>query len=136
MPKLSIAVPTFESYGKGAEFLDDLLRTIEIQTFKDFEVVISDHSEDNEIFDKVGEFEDRIDFCYSKNKNDKGNGPANTNRAIDMCSGDIIKIMFQDDFFYDDEALQKIYDALSKGDEMWLLNGCNHTADHGNSFYF
>ncbi|MFZ9376538.1 MAG: glycosyl transferase, partial [Candidatus Fonsibacter ubiquis] len=77
-PKISIAIPTWETYGKGAEFLDDLLRTIEIQTFKDFEVVISDHSEDNQIFDKVGEFEDRIDFCYSKNRNDKGNGPANT----------------------------------------------------------
>ncbi|MFZ9740376.1 MAG: glycosyltransferase family 2 protein [Candidatus Nanopelagicaceae bacterium] len=135
-PKISIAIPTFESYGKGAEFLDDLLRTIEIQTFKDFEVVISDHSEDNEVFDKVGEFEDRINFCYSKNRNDRGNGPANTNRAIDMCSGDIIKIMFQDDFFYDDEALEKIYNALNKNDEMWLLNGCNHTADHGHSFYW
>jgi len=95
MTKISIAIPTWETYGRGAEFLDDLLRTIEIQTFKDFEVVISDHSEDNEIFDKIGEFEDRIEFCYSKNKNDKGNGPANTNRAIDMCSGDIIKVMFK-----------------------------------------
>lgn len=136
MPKISIAIPTWESYGKGAEFLDDLLRTIEIQTFKDFEVVISDHSEDNSIFDKVGEFEDRINFCYAKNKNDRGNGPANTNKAIDMCSGDIIKIMFQDDFFYDDEALEKIYDALYNSDNVWLLNGCNHTADHGHSFYW
>lgn len=135
-PKISIAIPTWETYGRGAEFLDDLLRTIEIQTFKDFEVCISDHSEDNEIFDKVGEFEDRINFCYSKNKKDKGNGPANTNRAVDMCSGDIIKIMFQDDFFYDDESLEKIYNSLYNSDKVWLLNGCNHTADHGNSFYW
>ena len=35
--------------------------------------------------------------------------PANTNKAISMCSGDIIKVMFQDDFFYDDEALEKIW---------------------------
>lgn len=41
MTKISIAIPTWETYGRGAEFLDDLLRTIEIQTFKDFEVVIS-----------------------------------------------------------------------------------------------
>ena len=42
--KMSIAVPTWESYGKGNEFLDDLFRTLEIQTFQDFEVVVSDHS--------------------------------------------------------------------------------------------
>lgn len=136
MTKISIAIPTWETYGRGAEFLDDLLRTIEIQTFKDFEVCISDHSEDNKISDKVREFEDRINFCYSKNKNDRGNGPANTNRAIDMCSGDIIKVMFQDDFFYDDEALEKIYNVLYNSEKVWLLNACNHTADHGNSFYW
>ena len=136
MTKISIAIPTWETYGRGAEFLDDLLRTIEIQTFKDYEVCISDHSEDKEIFNKVGEFEDRINFCYEKNIHDRGNGPANTNRAIDMCDGDIIKVMFQDDFFYDDEALEKIYNALYNSDKVWLLNGCNHTADHGNSFYW
>jgi len=134
--KISIAIPTWESYGKGAEFLDDLLRTIEIQTFKDYEVCISDHSEDNSIFDKVVEFEDRIDFCYEKNKNDKGNGPANTNRAIKMCSGEIVKVMFQDDFFYDDEALEKIVNEFDNSDKMWLVNGCNHTQDDGHSFYW
>ena len=40
--KMSIAIPTWESYGKGNEFLDDLFRTIEIQSFKDYEVVVSD----------------------------------------------------------------------------------------------
>ena len=134
--KISIAIPTWESYGKGAEFLDDLLRTIEIQTFKDYEVCISDHSEDNSIFDKVVEFEDRIDFCYEKNKNNKGNGPANTNRAIKMCSGEIVKVMFQDDFFYDDEALEKIVNEFDNSDKMWLVNGCNHTQDDGQSFYW
>lgn len=134
--KISIAIPTWESHGRGVEFLDDLLRTIEIQTFKDYEVCISDHSEDNSIFDKVLEFEDRIDFCYEKNKNNKGNGPANTNRAIKMCSGDIIKVMFQDDFFYDDEALEKIVNEFDNSDQMWLVNGCNHTQNDGHSFYW
>ena len=49
--KMSIAVPTWESYGKGNEFLDDLFRTLEIQTFQDFEVVVSDHSKDDKLVD-------------------------------------------------------------------------------------
>ena len=134
--KMSIAIPTWESYGKGNEFLDDLFRTIEIQSFKDYEVVVSDHSKNDDLVKVISKFQDKFNLLYVKNENDRGNGPANTNNAIDHCSGDIIKVMFQDDFFYDDEALEKIYNELSNSDKTWLLNGCNHTQDDGNSFYW
>ena len=136
MSKLSIAIPTWESYGKGNEFLDDLFRTIEIQSFKDYEVVVSDHSKNDDLVKVISKFQDKFNLLYVKNENDRGNGPANTNNAINHCSGDIIKVMFQDDFFYDDEALEKIYNELSNSDKTWLLNGCNHTQDDGNSFYW
>jgi glycosyltransferase involved in cell wall biosynthesis len=136
MKKMSIAIPTWETNGRGVEFLDDLLRTIEIQSFKNFEVIISDHSQNDDILIKCQEFNSKFDIKYFKNENNRGNSPANMNNAISKCSGEIIKIMFQDDFFYDDEALEKIYYALSDSDKMWLLNGTNHTRDHGNSFYW
>ena len=134
--KFSIAIPTWESYGKGGEFIDDLLRTIEIKTFQDFEVCISDHSETDDVLDVVKTFENKFNIVYSKNAENRGNGPANTNKAIDMCSGDIIKVMFQDDFFYDDEALEKIVNEFDNSDKMWLVNGSNHTQDDGHSFYW
>jgi len=133
--KLSIAIPTWECHGRGSEFLNDLLRTIEIQSFDEFEVCISDHSKDDWLINECCKFEDRLDIKYSKNTCDYGNGPSNTNRSISMCSGDIIKVMFQDDFFYDDKSLEKIYTDLSISDRMWLLNGCNHTGDDGHTFY-
>jgi glycosyltransferase involved in cell wall biosynthesis len=136
MKKMSIAIPTWESYGRGSEFLDDLLRTIEIQHFKNFEVVVSDHSQNDDVYDKLLEFNSKFDIKYFKNENNWGNSPANMNNAISKCSGEIIKIMFQDDFFYDDEALEKIYYTLKDSNKMWLLNGCNHTDDDGNSFYW
>ncbi|MEY4332415.1 MAG: hypothetical protein RLZZ196_1153 [Bacteroidota bacterium] len=133
--KISIAVPTWECYGRGEEFLNDLLRTIEIQTFKDFEVIISDHSVDDNLLKSISQFKDRFKINYFKNKNDRGNGPSNTNNAIEKCSGEIIKIMFQDDFFYDDEALEKIYNCFNEN-ENWLLCGSNHTNDDGHNFYW
>jgi glycosyltransferase involved in cell wall biosynthesis len=136
MTKISIAIPTWESYNNGEQFLDDLLRTIEIQTFKNFEVVISDHSKDDYLLPKIKEFEDKFDIKYYRNEKDRGNGPANMNNAIRKCSGEIVKIIFQDDFFYDDHALEKIYYALYNSDRMWLLNATNHTKDDGNSFYW
>ena len=134
--KISLAVPTWECHGKGREFLNDLLRTIEIQTHKDFEVCISDHSKDDWLINECKDFKDKIDIKYSKNLEDHGNSPANTNRAISMCSGDIIKVMFQDDFFWDDEALEKIHGEFESSDSMWLVNGCNHTNDMGHSFFW
>ena len=136
MKKISIAIPTWEANGKGEEFLDDLLRTIEIQTFKDFEVVISDHCSDDYLMPKIKEFENKFEIKYLRNNKKIGNSPANLNNVIKKCSGEIIKIMFQDDFLYDDEALEKIYYTLKDSDKMWLLNGCNHTDDDGNSFYW
>ena len=133
---ISIAIPTWEVNGRGSEYLNDLLRTIEIQTFKDFEVCISDHSVDNELLKELKQFEDKFKIVYSKNESDRGNGPANTNKAIELCSGDIIKVMFQDDFFYDDEALEKIHSEFEQSDSMWLVNGCNHTKDDGHNFYW
>ena len=44
--------------------------------------------------------------------------------------------MFQDDFFYDDEALEKIYDSLTNSDKDWLVCGCNHTRTDGRDFYW
>lgn len=134
--KLSIAIPTWECNHKGVEFLDDLLGTIEIQTFNDFEVIISDHSENDDLYLKAQEFDSKFEIKYIKNEEHRGNSPSNLNNALNHCSGEIIKIMFQDDFFYDDEALEKIYYTLSDSDKMWLLNGTNHTNDHGNSFYW
>ena len=135
-PKISIAIPTWESHGKGNEFLNDLLNTIEVQKFNNFEVVISDHSKNDDLLLVIDKFKNKFEIKYYKNEENRGNSPSNLNNAIDKCSGEIIKIMFQDDFFYDDEALSKIYYALADTNEMWLLNGCNHTKDDGESFYW
>lgn len=136
MTKISIAIPTWECYGEGARLINDLLRTIEIQTFKNFDVVVSDHSDNDDVLNEVKKFENSLNFKYIKNLSNRGNSPANLNNALINCDGKLIKIMFQDDFFYDDEALEKIVDAFSTSDKQWLLNGTNHTADEGHSFYW
>ena len=137
MTKVSIAIPTWENNGRGAEFLDDLIRTIVIQTLTDYEIIVSDHSEDNSVKNVVKSYESQgINIKHVRNNEKRGNSPANTNAAIELCTGEVVKIMFQDDFFYDDEALEKIYNALSESDEDWLVCGCNHTRSDGRDFYW
>jgi len=59
-----------------------------------------------------------------------GNGPANTNNAIRNADGSIIKPIFQDDFFIDNQAIEKMVNCLvdSTG---WLAAGCKHTNTEG-----
>jgi len=131
--KMSIAIPTWESRGRGVEFLDDMFRTIEIQTMQPDEIVISDHSVTDDIEKYCKDYD--LPIKYKRNPEKRGNGPANTNEAIKRCSGDIVKVMFQDDFFYDDEALEKIYNSFDEEHD-WLLCGSNHTQTDGHSFYW
>lgn len=125
-PKVSICIPTWESNGYAEIFIRDLFDSIKKQTFNDYEVCISDHSLNDVILDVCEEYANYFDIKYFKNSENFGNGPANTNSALEMSSGEIIKIMFQDDFFFSENALIEIYQSLSGSDKFWLVNGCNH----------
>ena len=45
----SIAIPTYEMKGKGVEYLEHSFQILNNQTFKDFEIIISDHSKSDDI---------------------------------------------------------------------------------------
>lgn len=133
--KVSVAVPVFEYYNRGVEVLDDMLRTISQQTIKDVEVVISDHSknDDIQIYCEVNEYD--LNIKYLRNENGRGNPAINTNNAIDNCTGEIIKVFQQDDFFFDTEALEIMYREMTQSSQKWFVCGAVHTRDDGNSFY-
>ena len=133
--KVSVAIPVFEYYGRGIEFLDDLLRTISYQTLKDVEVVIADHSKNNDIEKYCDTNEYELNIKYLRNENGRGNPAINTNYAIDNCSGEIIKVFQQDDFFYDTEALEVMYHEMTNSSKKWFACGAIHTRNDGNTFY-
>ncbi len=134
-PKISICIPTWEQNGYGPQYLSKLLETIKTQTHKNFEVIISDHSVSNVILDVVNKFSNLMTIIYVKNKENLGNSPFNTNNAIKHSNGEIIKIMFQDDFFFSDNSLEIISDKFISPEVMWVVNGCNHTDSDNTSFY-
>lgn len=133
--KMSICIPTWEQYGYGKVYLINLLETINKQTFKDFEVVISDHSEDLSIYKIVNDFRNFFQIKYFKNEIKRGNSPANTNNCIKNAEGEIIKIMFQDDLLYTDDSLDIIQKNFEKEKCFWLVNGCNHITENNLDFH-
>tara|TARA_Y100000593_G_scaffold4019_1_gene7989 strand:- start:149049 stop:149744 length:696 start_codon:yes stop_codon:yes gene_type:complete len=123
---ISIAMPTYESFGRGAEFLEKHFEMFMKQTYKDFEVVISDHSLDNTLEELCDKYKDRINISYERNPHNRGNFTDNTNRAIKRCKGDLVKVLFQDDFLRDEDSLRKIVEAFDN-DTFWLVTSCEHT---------
>jgi len=115
-------------HGRGVEFLHTNLTRISRQTFTDYEVVVSDHSENNEICDLCRNWGASMPIHYVKNCIRRGSSSANINNAMHYARGRWIKILFQDDFFYSDDSLQKTADALESCNG-WLATGSEHTYD-------
>lgn len=108
-PLVSICIPAY----KRTEYLERLLDSVAIQTFRDFEVVISDDSSDDSVQTLVDRYRPLFDIQYTKNAEPYGT-PANWNHAIRLARGEWIKIMHDDDWFAHAEALGTFVAATKK----------------------
>lgn len=115
---ISVAVPTCDMQNKE-DFLVRLLESLWRQTFQDFEIVITDNSDDGIIEGICNYYKTGITYYRNPNK-----GMAqNTNEAIRRSKGDLVKIIYMDDFLTHPKSLEKILKAFTGS---WLVTGCTH----------
>lgn len=146
-PFFSICIPTYEMKGSGLDFLKFNFKTFKQQNFQDFEVVISDHSKNDDI--KKICLETDLNINYIKNENNIGNSSSNINNAIQNAKGKWIKILFQDDFLYGKDALKTLHEFIKNNfqcysdncdengiyqdhdldEKGWVVTGSEHTTD-------
>lgn len=96
MQKVSICIP-YHQTPRTAFFLGRLLRSIEEQTFTDYEIILTA----------------------------EGKMAENTNAAMRKAKGELIKILYMDDYFAHPTALRHIVQNFKK-DTQWLVSGCLH----------
>lgn len=107
-PKVSICIPTYQQ----ADKLLVLFRSIEEQSFRDFEVIVTDDSTDNLVED-LCKSEFNFSIQYHRNSPAKGS-PENWNEAISKAKGEWIKLIHHDDFFFNAESLAKFVEESAK----------------------
>lgn len=129
MSEISVCIPTYEYKGDGVKYLSDIFDGLRKQTFQDFEIVIADHSVDDEIHDFCERSSEEFSIMYMKNPNDRGYQASNINCVIENAEARIIKLILQDDIFVDDKALEKIKNAFDESGCKWLFHGFTHTTD-------
>ncbi len=113
MSKVSICIPAYNN-GPGVK---RLLESIKKQTYKDYEVILTDDSTTGDVRKAVDE--SGVVVNYTKNETRDGS-TANWNKAIDKASGDYIKIMHHDDWFTDSDSLAKMVRLLDENPEAIL----------------
>jgi glycosyltransferase involved in cell wall biosynthesis len=118
---ISVCIPAY----KRISFLERLLDSIQIQNFRHFEVVVTDDSPDNEVFEfcqahPLGEI-----IRYFRNTKNLGT-PENWNESLRHARGQWIKLMHDDDWFAHADALKIFADSARLHPEV-LFFFCNYS---------
>lgn len=124
--RISVVIPCYEMNDMGHIFLAQSLDKLVAQEFKDFEVIISDNSNNSLIENLCKEYSNKLDIKYFKNSI-RGSS-ANTNNGIRHAKGELIKFLFQDDFLLNEYSL-KIIDVNFKPEDNWLITACETSFD-------
>jgi len=108
---VSICIPVYEMNGEGVNHLKKLLDSLNYQSNKEFEVIISDDSLDNEIEIFISKSNFKYSIKYFRNISLKKNASNNLNSAIINSSYSIIKPMFQDDWVINNDLIKEIINS-------------------------
>ena len=126
---ISICIPCYEMGGVGDKYLEDNLNKLLLQNFKNFEVIIADQSKNDKIKLLSEKYQDQLNLKYYLNSTGKKQCAANTNYAMEKASGKIIKIIFQDDYLFSNDALLNIFNTFKNNKISWCVSSCEHSND-------
>ena len=123
---ISICIPAF----RRVDYLKRLLSSLSEQSFKNFEVVITDDSgEDLIVEEYIKSTYFNFHISYYKNKSSLGS-PRNWLASVSYAKGDWIKIMHDDDYFTSTTSLQTFVNQIEPGVDC-LFSGYKAVYENG-----
>ena len=133
----SIIAPVYKMKGNlGERFLVEYLCHLSYQTYKNFEVVIPDQSNDDSLKKICDTFSHIMNIRHVYNPGSLKTAAANVNFGIKNATGKLVKLLYVDDFFMDQDALLKIKNSfdLNPGGK-WLISGFICCNEDRSNFY-
>lgn len=107
MVNISVCIPTYEQPDNLRKSLTSLVN----QTYKNFEVIITDDSKSTNVKQVAELFQANLNIIYIKNSSTKGS-PENWNECMRHARGKYIKILHHDDFLSDESSLESYLNTL------------------------
>jgi glycosyltransferase involved in cell wall biosynthesis len=125
---ISICIPAYSR----THFLQRLLNSIAIQTFTNYEVIITDDSPGTEVTELVKQYTGKFPLIYHKNPITLGT-PENWNEAVRHASGEWIKIMHDDDWFAEADSLELFVQSAEDGEANFIFSAYRSVYENGSA---
>jgi glycosyltransferase involved in cell wall biosynthesis len=101
-PKVTVCMPVFN----GSEYIAEAIESVLAQTYRDFQLIVSDNCSSDDTGAIVQRFDDpRI--RYSKNATNLGL-IGNMNRCLELATGDYLCIFHHDDVMLPENLARKV----------------------------
>jgi glycosyltransferase involved in cell wall biosynthesis len=127
---LSIALCTYN----GARFLREQLQSLANQTLLPFEVIITDDCSTDNTFEIIQEFSNVLNIKYFQNEKPL-KVTKNFEKAVSLCSGDIILMCDQDDLWHADKLAKINNYFLENPDKFAVFSDAELVDEKGESLY-
>lgn len=106
---ISICIPAYNNSVSLRTCLDSIFS----QTYRDFEVVLTDDSTTSEVSELVRSYSADPRLRYERNETPLGS-PTNWNRSMQLAKGAYIKMMHHDDYFTGPDGLQQFVNSIQQ----------------------
>ncbi|MBO8206827.1 glycosyltransferase family 2 protein [Prochlorococcus marinus XMU1406] len=127
----SIAIPFYYRNEYSLYQLVRCVQSIKNQNFEDYEIIISTQNNFNILKEDL-----KLKGTTIINAEKIGGSiQENVNNAIRFCNGKWIKILFSDDYFFDQYCLDKLHDSLIINKCAWAINNALHVNESSNKIY-
>jgi glycosyltransferase involved in cell wall biosynthesis len=113
-------------HGKGAEYLACALHSIFLQTWKHVEVVVSDNAQDDSITLVANRWRHLLPLVHIRPGTNRSTDTLNA--GIRAATGDVIRILFQDDLLFGPHSLRQMMQAFHRG-ARWCVGPYMHLTD-------
>jgi glycosyltransferase involved in cell wall biosynthesis len=113
-------------HGKGAEYLACALHSIFMQTWKDVEVVVADNAQDGSITEVVDRWRHLLPILHIRPGTRRSTDTLNA--GIRVATGDIVRILFQDDLLFGPDSLGQMMQEFHRG-ARWCVGRHMHLID-------
>lgn len=108
-PFITICIPSY----KREDYIRRLLDSIKIQTFRDYNVCITDNTPDDSIKMLAEEFAKEMPIKYYKNE-PPGTMAENWNRSFEVADGEWLKVLHDDDWLATETSLEEFAKAAKE----------------------
>jgi glycosyltransferase involved in cell wall biosynthesis len=102
------------------------------QNFQDFEVIVTDDSENDEVWEALFEWKDDQRLIYKRNTQNLGS-PENWNAAMKLARSNLIKFLHHDDWFAESYSLERFVYVMEADPNIDLAfcasNGCTENGE-------